>query len=74
MHDAQILLKATKAKLIVLGANLQLVHGLPAKQAIAEIDPAVSLVVLDEDFAAQNPGEAATKLLETIRSRTAQAG
>jgi anti-sigma B factor antagonist len=74
MHDAQILLKATKAKLIVLGANLQLVHGLPAKQAIAEIDPAVSLVVLDEDFAAQNPGEAATKLLETIRSCTAQVG
>jgi anti-sigma B factor antagonist len=74
MHDAQILLKATKAKLIVLGANLQLVHGVPAKQAIAEIDPTVSLVVLDEDFAAQNPGEAATKLLETIRSCTAQVG
>jgi hypothetical protein len=34
-----------------------------------EIDPVVSLVVLDEDFAAQDPGEGATKLLETIRSR-----
>jgi hypothetical protein len=31
----------------------------------------VTLVVLDEAFGSQDPGEAATKLLETIRSRTA---
>jgi hypothetical protein len=37
-----------------------------------EIDPAVSLVVLDEDFAAQNPGQAITNLLETIRGRAAE--
>jgi len=71
MRDAQILLKATKAKLVVLGSNMQGVYGAPAKQVIEEIDPAVSLVVLDEDFAAQNPGDAATKLLETIRDRSA---
>ena len=74
VHDAKILLKATKAKLIVLGANLQSVHGVSTKKVIEEIDSEVSLVVLDEDFAAQNPGEAATKLLETIRSLTPQAG
>jgi anti-sigma B factor antagonist len=71
VHDAQILLKATKAKLVVLGANMQSVHGASTKKAMEEIDPAVSLVVLDDDFGAQNPGEATAKLLETIRSRTA---
>ena len=71
VHDAQILLRATKAKLVVLGANMQSVHGISTKKALEEIDPAVSLVVLDADFAAQNPGESATKLLETIRSCTA---
>jgi len=74
IHDAQILLKATKAKLVVLGANLQSVYGVAAKKAMEEIDPAVWLLVLDEDFAAQNPGDAATKLLETIRNHAPQAG
>jgi anti-sigma B factor antagonist len=71
VHDAQILLKATKAKLVVLGANLQSVHGASTKKAMEEIDPEVSLIVLDDSFGAQDPGEAATKLLETIRSTTA---
>jgi len=64
-------LKATKAKLVVLGANLKSVHGTPTSKALAEIDPAASLIVLDSGFAAQDPGEAATKLLEIIRSQTA---
>jgi anti-sigma B factor antagonist len=71
VHDAQILLKATKATLVVLGANMQSVHGASTKKALEEIDPAVSLVVLDEGFGAQDPGDAATRLLETIRSKTA---
>jgi anti-sigma B factor antagonist len=71
VRDAQILLKATKAKLIVLGANMQAMHGASTKKLMEDIDPAVSLVVLDEDFGAQNPGEATGKLLETIRSRAA---
>lgn len=67
-HDALILLKATKAKLVVLGASLETVHGVSTKQAMEEIDPAVSLIVLDADFAAQDPGLAATRMLEAIRS------
>ena len=58
----------------MLGANLQTVFGVSTKQAMEEIDPAVSVLVLDEDFAAQDPVEAATKLLEAIRSRVPQAG
>jgi anti-sigma B factor antagonist len=71
VNDAKILLKATKAKLVVLGANLQWVHGTSTNKAFEEIDPAASVLVLDPSFGAQDPGEAATKLLEIIRSRTA---
>jgi len=66
--DAKILLKATQAKLVVLGGNLQSVHGTSTRQALQEIDPSISLIVLDADFAARDPGEAATGLLEKIRS------
>jgi len=71
VHDAKILLKATQAKLIILGANMQWVNGVSTSQAFAEIDPGVSLLVLDPAFGAQDPGEAAGKLVDTIRSRTA---
>jgi hypothetical protein len=65
------LLRATKAKLVILGANMQSVHGASTKKGMEEIDRAVELVVLDENFGAQDPGEAATKLLNTIRIRAA---
>jgi len=67
VSDAKILLKATKAKLIILGSNLQSVHGTPTAKALAEIDPTASLIVLEPGFEAKEPGEAATKLLEMIR-------
>ena len=69
IHDAQILLKATKAKLVVLGGNMKSLHGESTKKVMEDIAPDVSLLVLDEDFAAQDPGEATTKLLENIRGR-----
>jgi energy-coupling factor transporter ATP-binding protein EcfA2 len=39
-----------------------------------EIDPAVSLLILDENFATQDPGEAAEKLLTSVGSRLAASG
>ena len=69
VDDARILLKATKAKLVVIPARMQSVHGKPTRQALEEIDPAVSLFVLDENFASQDPGEAAEKLLSGVASR-----
>jgi CheY-like chemotaxis protein len=69
LHDAKILLRATKPRLIVLGANLQSVQGESTKKVMEAIDPAVALVVLDADYAAQDPGEAASKLLGAIRER-----
>ena len=66
VDDARVLLKATKAKLVVLSARLQSVHGKPTRKALEEIDPAVSLLILDENFATQDPGEAAEKLLSEV--------
>jgi len=69
VDDARILLKATKAKLVVISARMQSVHGRLTRWALEEIDPAVSLFVLDENFATQDPGEAAEKLLSGVGSR-----
>ena len=71
VDDARILLKATKAKLVVISAHLQTLRGKPTSKALEEIDPAVSLLILDENFATQDPGEAAEKLLGVVRSRLA---
>jgi anti-sigma B factor antagonist len=71
IDDARILLKATKAKLVVISARMQSVRGKPTRQALEEIDPAVGLLVLGEDFATQDPGEAAEKLLSEVGSRLA---
>jgi len=68
MSDALILLKATKAKLVVIAPHMQSVHGRPASKLLEEVDPTASLLVLDENFAAQDPGEAAEKLLGRIGS------
>jgi len=66
LDDARVLLKATKAKLVVISSRLQSVHGKPTRTALEEIDPAVSLLTLDESFATQDPGEAAEKLLSDV--------
>jgi len=71
IDDARILLKATKAKLVVIPARMQTVHGKPTQKLLEEIDPAVSLFVLDENFASQDPGEAAEKLINDVGSRLA---
>lgn len=68
VDDARILLKATKAKLVVISARMQMLHGRPTRKALEEIDPAVSLLVLDDNFASQDPGEAAEKLLKDVGS------
>src|SRR3984885_6737204 len=71
INDARILLKATKAKLVVLSARLQSVHSKPTLKILEEVDPSVSVLILDENFASQDPGEAAEKLLGSVGSRLA---
>jgi anti-sigma B factor antagonist len=69
IDDAKILLKATKAKLALVSARMKAVYGKPTDKALQEIDPAVALIVLDEDFSTQDPGEAAEKLLTAVASQ-----
>jgi anti-sigma B factor antagonist len=71
INDARILLKATKAKLVVISSKMQTMHGKPTTKALEEIDPTVSVLILDENFATQDPGEAAEKLLSSVGSRLA---
>jgi anti-anti-sigma factor len=66
VDDARILLKATKAKLVVISPRIQSVHGKPVREALAAINPSVALFILDDDFATQDPGEAAGKLLQGV--------
>jgi len=66
IDDARILLKATKAKLVVASHRLQSAYGKPTRKLLEEIDPTIKLVILDENFAAQDPGEAAEKLLAQL--------
>lgn len=66
IDDAQILLKATKAKLVVVSSRIQSLRGRPVRQALQEIVPDVQMLVLDESFANGDPGEAAEKLLQDV--------
>ncbi|MGB9235011.1 MAG: anti-sigma factor antagonist [Terriglobales bacterium] len=73
IEDARILLKATKAKLVVISSRMQSVYGKPTRNTLQEIDPTVAVVVLDENFASQDPGEAAEKLLSCVGSQQKRA-
>jgi len=73
IDDAPILLKATKAKLVVASSRIQIVRGRPIRQAFQEIVPDVQILTLDEHFATQDPGEAAEKLLKDVSSMLATA-
>jgi hypothetical protein len=53
---------------VILGAKMQSLHGNSAKKLFEEIDPSVSLLVLDADFEKQDPGESVAHLLESVRS------
>ena len=63
IDDARILLKATKAKQVILSAKMQTVYGKSTKKVLEEIDPDIKVTVLEDGFGTQDPGEAAEKLL-----------
>ena len=66
IEDAPILLKATKAKLVVISAKMQILRGKPIRQAFQEIVPDAQILTLEDNFASQDPGEAAEKLLNGV--------
>ncbi len=68
VEDAPILLKATKAKLVVISARIQSLRGKPVLAALQEIVPDVALLRLDDNFATQDPADAAEKLLTEVNA------
>jgi anti-anti-sigma factor len=66
VEDAPILLKATKASLAVVSARIQFLRGKPIRTALQEVVPDVRILTLDENFASQDPGDAAEKLLNDV--------
>ena len=68
LQDAQILMKATKARLLVLGPKMQDLHGVPAKNIFDAIDPAAELMTLDPHFATLEPAEAANQVLKLLEA------
>ncbi|MFL6302129.1 MAG: hypothetical protein ACJ72H_01190, partial [Candidatus Sulfotelmatobacter sp.] len=63
-----ILLKATKARLVIVSSRIQMLRGKPIRAVLQEIVPEVRLLPLDDQFAALDPGEAAEKLLAHVNS------
>jgi anti-sigma B factor antagonist len=66
--DAKILVKAMKPKMVLVSSHMQSVYGKPVQKVLQEIDPNVSIQILDDKFATDDPGEAAQKLLDRIGS------
>jgi anti-sigma B factor antagonist len=67
LHDAKILLKATRPNLIILGPRVARVRERTTEELFGEITPTVPVFVLDEAFSTRDPGEAGVGLLERVR-------
>ncbi len=70
--DAQILLKATRPSLVILGPRMQTVGDRSPRKILGDAAPAVPITVLEEDFSTRDAGEAGLRLLETVRSSLGQ--
>jgi len=68
LEDAKILLRAMKARTVLLSPKMLSLDGKSTQQTLKEINPSVSFVTLDENFATQDPGEAIQKLLASLRA------
>src|SRR5215467_5845921 len=67
LADAQVLLKATRPSLIVLGPRVVKVRDRSTQELFGQIAPKVPVFVLAENFSTQDPGEAGVLLLEQVR-------
>ncbi len=67
LHDARILLKATRPCLVVLGPRSAHLREKSAQELLGQIAPTIPVCVLEEDFSTGDPGEAGVRLLERVR-------
>lgn len=68
LPDAVVLFKATKPTAVIMGPGMPLCDGKPCPQRLAEINPAIPIVTLDESFSLLDAGEAGARLLESVRT------
>jgi anti-sigma B factor antagonist len=73
IEDAPILLKATKARLVVVSSRIQSLRGKPVRAALQETAANIDILTLDESFATQDPGEAAERLIADVNGLLAPA-
>jgi CheY-like chemotaxis protein len=66
LHDAQILLRATRPSLIILGPRVLYIGEYKTKELLGQIAPTIPIFVLEEDFATRDPGDAGARLLKEV--------
>lgn len=68
MPDALILLKATRPRIVVIGAELRAASGTLAAQEFNSIAGAGAIVELPPGFSGQDAGDAAQQVLQAVRN------
>jgi anti-sigma B factor antagonist len=68
LADAQVLLKATRPSLVLLGPRMVKVRERNTQELFGQIAPTVPVFVLEEDFSTRDPGEAGVLLLQKVRN------
>ena len=69
LPDALILLKATRPKMVVIGADLRAARDTSTAQTFNQLAEPLSVVTLSPDFSSYDAGIAGQQLLEQVRSR-----
>ena len=67
LEDAKMLLKAMKASTVILSSQMLVIDHQNSQDVLGQISPGARFVILDADFAKQDPGEAYQKLLAGLR-------
>ena len=67
LPDAVVLFKATKPAAVIMGPGMPSASGKSAGERLAQINPAIPILRLDEGFSLLDAGEAGAHLLEKLR-------
>jgi anti-sigma B factor antagonist len=68
LSDALTLIKATRPKLVVMGADLFNAGDSRAREAFRGVDPTLAMIELPADFSGHDAGVAAERLLDQVRT------
>lgn len=68
LRDALLLQRALRARTIVVGREMLTPQGRSTLQSLLQIEPRAKVIELEAGFSQQDAGEAAAKLLESLRA------